>query len=413
MSNSELNSRGQNLRDFTVQIRHRSNKMIVGTGIVVSGEHVVTCAHVVREAGVEPRAADNAEVGVYFPQALDDKLKMRHAKVVCCFPQHDDDVVLLQLINGPAPLRAEQFAVLGRAELSERNDFCSYGYSPTDEHIVTRINGVIQGTIERPPESTLQCDMVQLRAEENDYGMSGAAVLDVNPTRNLVVGIITQRNFSHRQGVKENIGYAVDVNVLTFDPFNLPVQDEPVPLKSAPQPSSGIQRSQQSLIPNPVPYLDRAPPSMDEWVGRNALLEALDTDWIQEERRIVVLVGFGGEGKSSLVRHWLDSLSKTSANPKPSGIFWWSFYDKAATPEAFIEQALKYLGGEHMLSIVRETSSRVNWVAAMLKENRYIFILDGLEVIQYQEGDKYGLINNQYIVEFLSFFASLCKHLRL
>src|SRR5689334_16353095 len=100
----------QNLRDFTVQIRDLSSDAsvgtrIVGTGIVVSMEgRIVTCAHVVRAAGVEPRNGDGAEVGVYFPQIRDGDVKMRRARVAGWFPRHDDDVVLLQLVGEPAPL---------------------------------------------------------------------------------------------------------------------------------------------------------------------------------------------------------------------------------------------------------------------------------------------------------------------
>ena len=46
----------QNLRDFTVQIRHPKTNRIVGTGFVVSSNgHIVTCGHVVIAAGVNPR----------------------------------------------------------------------------------------------------------------------------------------------------------------------------------------------------------------------------------------------------------------------------------------------------------------------------------------------------------------------
>jgi hypothetical protein len=41
------NVRLQNLRDFTVQIRDPENNDIVGTGIVISSDRIITCAHVV------------------------------------------------------------------------------------------------------------------------------------------------------------------------------------------------------------------------------------------------------------------------------------------------------------------------------------------------------------------------------
>jgi hypothetical protein len=76
------NVRLQNLRDFTVQIRHAKTDAIVGTGIAVSMDgQVVACAHVVEAAmGVHPRQADGAEVGVYFPGGGDRCLphKLNH-----------------------------------------------------------------------------------------------------------------------------------------------------------------------------------------------------------------------------------------------------------------------------------------------------------------------------------------------
>ena len=63
LNKAENNVRLQNLRDFTVRIRD-ANDQIVGTGIAVSTDgRIVTCAHVVRAAGVEPRIADGAELG--------------------------------------------------------------------------------------------------------------------------------------------------------------------------------------------------------------------------------------------------------------------------------------------------------------------------------------------------------------
>ena len=63
VNQAENNVRLQNLRDFTVQIWDADNQ-IVGTGIAVSTNgRIVTCAHVVHAAGVEPRIADGAEVG--------------------------------------------------------------------------------------------------------------------------------------------------------------------------------------------------------------------------------------------------------------------------------------------------------------------------------------------------------------
>src|SRR5262245_22593605 len=125
-------------RDFTVQIRHTATNTLKGTGIVVSEEKIVTCAHVVVAAGVNarlgrriPRSWEmvlqslfgqkaeplmevrDAEVGVYFPEWRGRKSEERRARVVAWFPEYEDDVVVLQLVGGPAPVRPEQIARLG------------------------------------------------------------------------------------------------------------------------------------------------------------------------------------------------------------------------------------------------------------------------------------------------------------
>ena len=61
------------------------------------------------------------EVGLYFPLTTHDERKQK-AKIVGIFPQHDDDIVLLE-VTGPFSLAPNQIAVLGTAELSQ-------GHSP-------------------------------------------------------------------------------------------------------------------------------------------------------------------------------------------------------------------------------------------------------------------------------------------
>src|SRR5262245_36937069 len=119
----------QDLRGFTVRILHGTSGAVVGTGIAVSTDgRVVTCAHVIRAAGVEPRDRSGAEVGVYFPQAREPGERARRAVVQAAFPQYDDDVVVLQLLGSTAPLTEDQIAVLGTAAGSDSHDFRSYGY---------------------------------------------------------------------------------------------------------------------------------------------------------------------------------------------------------------------------------------------------------------------------------------------
>jgi hypothetical protein len=403
------NVRLQNLRDFTVQILRPSDKTIVGTGIAVSMDgQVVTCAHVVEAAlGVHPRQADGAEVGIYFPQARGGEEKARRATVARCFPQHDDDVVLLQLTDGAAPLAPEQIPVLGTAETSDGHGFRSYGYRRLEKYIAGHAHGVIMGCVECPEGFFLQADPVQLESKQINQGMSGAAVLDME--RNLVVGIVSEFWLPPNLSPKDrDTAWAVNARVLSLKPLNLPMRDEPLPKRTALQPKTDVEAARAAVAPDLGVAWNNAPAPLEEWVGREELLQAITRDWADPGRHVTGLIGFGGEGKSSLARQAVDDLLGDLPNrPTLDGVFWWGFYTRPSVDE-FFEAALSYLsGGRIDPRDIPSSSAKAAFIAGMLTSGgRYIFILDGLEVMQHQEGDQYGLLKSADLREFLSYFAA-------
>jgi tetratricopeptide (TPR) repeat protein len=402
---AEQRVRLQNLRDFTVQIRRPTDDAIVGTGVAVStAGQVVTCAHVVEAAlGIHPRDADGAEIGVYFPQARGGEEKARRATVAGCFERHDDDVALLRLTGGPAPLAPEQIAVLGWAEESCYHPFRSYGYRRLDDYIAGHAHGTIMGCVEPPAGRDVQTEPVQLESQQINCGMSGAAVLDVD--RNLVVGIVSETWFPDLSTKDRDTAWAVDARVLTFDPLNLPLHDTPLPRQSAPQPkleTADVAAARAAVAPDGVAF-HGAPPPLTEWVGRHDLLQSITRDWTDPDRHVTGLIGFGGEGKSSLARKWVDQALLAE---QPAGIFWWAFYDRPNVDE-FFEAALVYMGGGRIdPRRVPSASVRAQVIGAMLGAGRYLFVLDGLEVMQHQEGDQYGLLRSNDLRDFLALFAA-------
>ncbi len=136
-------------------------------------------------------------------------------------------------------------------------------------------------------------------------------------------------------------------------------------------------------------------------------MKSITNDWIDLKKRVTGLIGFGGEGKSSLARRWIEDLLEDTTKPQPDGIFWWGFYDRPSVDE-FFEAALNYLsGGNTELACLYPSSSAiVHLLAGMLHGGRYLFILDGLEGIQHQQGDQFGLLKSNDLSEFLQFFAA-------
>ncbi len=57
------------------------------------------------------------------------------------------------------------------------------------------------------------------------------------------------------------------------------------------------------------------------FVGRRGELGLLDRALGREDVSLVVIVGPGGQGKTAIVQHWLQS-----SRPEVAGLFFWSFY---------------------------------------------------------------------------------------
>ncbi|MCP4680355.1 MAG: serine protease, partial [Deltaproteobacteria bacterium] len=91
----------------------------------------------------------------------------------------------------------------------------------------------------------------------------------------------------------------------------------------------------------------------------------------------------------------------------PEGLFWWSFYDRRSVDE-FFEAALTYLSrkNEKLLDDVKSPNARARLISGMLYNGSYLFVLDGLEVMQKQEGDDYGEFGSDDLRQFLEYFSA-------
>ncbi|NUN66715.1 trypsin-like peptidase domain-containing protein (plasmid) [Pseudanabaena biceps] len=392
----------QSPREFTIQIRHFTSNAIVGTGFVVSDNGLaITCAHVVQAATDNSGCQKGLAMSAYFAKSK----KMWWAEVIGCFEGFDDDVALLQLRDEDGSFYLPDLmrpAKVGYADESAGNRFRSYGYRPLDIYKSGLAEGKILGDVEPPNGYVLQLDPIQLESSQINSGMSGAAVLDLE--RDRVVGIVSETWFPDATGKDRDTAWAVNVRVLALPPISLPMSDENALTETDIVTIATAPMTDNIAMPTLKEKLVNAPPIFDEWVGRVELLQALNEDWVDPARRIVELIGFGGEGKSSVARRWVANV--LSSENKPQGVFWWGFESNPSI-DKFFEELLKFLVDGINTQALPSAAEKIQVINAMLSNSRCIFVLDGLEVLQYDDGEDYGLLKNSLLREWLRDFAKV------
>jgi hypothetical protein len=156
------------------------------------------------------------------------------------------------------------------------------------------------------------------------------------------------------------------------------------------------------------PSLHNQTPPEPKFVGRKEMLDTI-TDWYTNpEVRIGALIGWGGVGKSAIVRNWYDTLE--SNNIKPDGIFWWGFYRNAYL-EQFLNALLRYVSqGQIEPETIKSTWEKTDRIKEYIPQGTYLIIQDGLEQMQKSaSGDEFGKMIHRECTELLHYLADVPK----
>ncbi|MCW1100074.1 trypsin-like peptidase domain-containing protein [Streptomyces sp. RS2] len=393
---------------MTARIALPDSGPTLGTGVAIAQQGlIVTCRHVLDAGGLDVRASEPPQVEVFFPAVDHYPAFNCRAETIAYTPDKDDDLVCLK---AAATLPSGRVAVLGDAAASEWNEFISYGYRTLGKYHGLFAQGTIMGEIEAPVGHSLLKEPIQLRSSDIAEGMSGAAVLDRK--RNLVVGMVSEKWGSDGAAEDRDTAWAVNAHLVTFPPFSLVIRDDPLPMLNAEPPHMN-----EDLLGRAVPpasdRLDDAPGQLAEWVGREPLLAEADRAAEDPESLVVSLIGFGGEGKTSIARQWIErrrtvwrQQERTKSAAERPRAFWWSFAERPGADD-FLEAALDFVsGGRISAADCEDGRARAEIVASLLHTRPYLFVLDGLEVVQEQRGDQYGTVLSPDLRDFLTFFAT-------
>lgn len=158
-------------------------------------------------------------------------------------------------------------------------------------------------------------------------------------------------------------------------------------------------------IPKPKIHSDRLPTVKGEFFGREAELRLLDEAWKGDGTHIIQFIAPGGTGKTKLLRHWLDHTKDIDA------LIAWSFYsqgsseDKQVSASPFFSHAFEKLGSARSLSSFATEEDKGDRLADLLRQQRCVLVLDGLEPLQHAGKGMRGELKDRAIRQLLRSLA--------
>ncbi len=134
-------------------------------------------------------------------------------------------------------------------------------------------------------------------------------------------------------------------------------------------------------------------PQIDLFSGRADELATVKRWLVDEQCRVVLIIGVGGIGKTSLVAKVIDQ-----AVPVFRVVFWRSLLN-APPLERILQDCLQFLVRMHQIEIPPDTQEQMRLLVAQLRKRRCLLVLDNAEAIlksgsstgEYKEGyEGYG-----------------------
>lgn len=119
-----------------------------------------------------------------------------------------------------------------------------------------------------------------------------------------------------------------------------------------------------------------------QFFGRSTELALLDEALDGGAASVVAFVGPGGQGKTAIVQHWLQS--RASAIAGVDGLFLWSFY-RGKDSDICLRELFAYAEGFASPPEV-SASFCVDRLVPRLRRERWAIVFDGAEVVQHEQG---------------------------
>jgi len=179
---------------------------------------------------------------------------------------------------------------------------------------------------------------------------------------------------------------------------------QPLAVKPAPKNKLHLLPSNAQTATIPI-HSDRLPTVKGGFFGRAEELKLLNDAWAGNGTRIIQFIAPGGTGKTKLLRHWLDHANDIDA------LIAWSFYsqgsseDKQVSATPFFSHAFEKLGSTRSLSSFANEEDKGEHLADLLRQQRCVLVLDGLEPLQHAGKGMRGELKDRAIRQLLRSLA--------
>lgn len=153
--------------------------------------------------------------------------------------------------------------------------------------------------------------------------------------------------------------------------------------------------------------VSRLPSTNSYLFGRKTEIKELNKAYEKSSINIVVLVAWGGVGKTAIVNHWIGELREHEYKDAQV-VYAWSFYTQGVTErvvssELFIETILKDFGdSDPTKGFPWEKGIRL---ANLIRKQKTLLIIDGLEPLQHPPGPEEGRLKDPAMTALLSELA--------
>ena len=168
------------------------------------------------------------------------------------------------------------------------------------------------------------------------------------------------------------------------------------------------ERKQDFFIA-PQLFTAKLPTTTSTLFGREKDLRRLDAAWADPHTHILTLVAWGGVGKTALVNEWLNQMEKDNYRGAVR-VYGWSFYsqgtreERQVSADEFLAHALKWFGDP-------DPKAGAPWdkgarLAALIRQQKTLLVLDGVEPLQYPPGPLHGQLKDQGVQALLKELAN-------